>query len=332
MIVGVLGATGMLGHNAALAAVDAGHRVRVIHRPGSNPDRMDDIPGERAEADLDAPDGLADALAGLDCVIHAAAYYPTVPKPWRAEVAHATAQSERLLAACRQAGVRRLVYVGGSIALRKAPAGALGDETCVQTHRPAGRNPYVQVKWALDQQFAAASDVGLTVCTAIPSMTFGAFDYGPTTGQILTRLANGNLPSYVRGQRNVIAAHDAGRGILAVAERGTAGQRYLLTGTNTSMDTLVALAAEMTGQPTPRAVPLPVARLVSAAQGLGYRLGGPEPAISATAIAVMASGQHLSGERARRDLDFAAQLDLPTTLRRALDWFADVGYVRPRAS
>ena len=74
-------------------------------------------------------------------------------------------------------------------------------------------------------------------------------------------------------------------------------------------------------------MPLPVARAVSAVQALRYRLGGPPPQISATAIAVMSAGQHLSGDKALRELDYQPRLTLEQTLDSALDWFRSVGYL-----
>lgn len=327
MKIGILGGTGMLGHHAASAATAAGHDVVVLHRAGSDLSRIADLDAECRIADADQPASLEHAFAGLDAVVNAAAYYPTTPKPWRDEVRTALQQTEGFLAACRAAGVSRAVYVGGSIALAPAPAGQLGDETCVRDQPPRTRNPYVQLKWAMDDHYAQASDGRLSVSIAIPAMTFGPYDYGPSTGQLLTRLAKGELRNYVRGNRNVIAAEDAGRGILAVVERGAANQRYLLTGTNTSMDQLMALAADYLDLQTPRPVALPVARAVSAIQGLRYRLGGPPPQISATAIAVMSAGQHLSGDKAARALDYQPSFTLEQTITGTLDWFRAVGYI-----
>ena len=327
MKIGVLGGTGMLGHHAAAAAQAAGHEVVVLHRAGSDLSRVSDLAAECRVANANERASLEQAFAGLDAVVNAAAYYPTTPRPWRDEVRTALRQTEDFLAACRAAAVSRAVYVGGSIALAPAGEGAVGDERCIRDTAPRTRNPYVRLKWAMDAHYAQASDQQLAVSIAIPAMTFGPYDYGPSTGQLLTRLGNGALPNYVRGNRNVVAAEDAGRGILAVIERGAAGERYLLTGSNTSMDEIMELAARRLGTAVPRAVPLPVARAVSAVQALRYRLGGPPPQISATAIAVMSAGQHLSGDKALRELDYQPRLTLEQTLDSALDWFRSVGYL-----
>ena len=326
--IGVLGATGMLGHHAARAAVAAGHRVTVFHRAGSDLSRLGDLPADRLVADLSDADSLTQAFAAVDVVVHAAAFYPTTPRPWQQDVAEAERQIHRVLDAVRDSGVQKLVYVGAAIALQTAPPGVKGRESNEYAGTPESKNPYLRAKWAMDRAVMDAGKRGLPVCIAIPSMTFGEFDFGPSTGQLLTRLANDDLPGYVQGDRNVIYAGDAGRGIVAVAERGARGERYLLTGHNTNMDALVAKIAKLCGKDTPKPVPLGIARLLARWQAVKHRyFDGEEPALTPTAIAVMSAGQHLSGMKAKQDLGFEAEVSLDEALARAHAWFQAQGMV-----
>ena len=41
----------------------------------------------------------------------------------------------------------------------------------------------------------------------------------------------------------------------------------------------------------------------------------------------MSAGQHLSGDKARRELGFVSQVSLREALERALAWFRQVGYL-----
>ena len=114
---------------------------------------------------------------------------------------------------------------------------------------------------------------------------------------------------------------------MQVAERGTPGTRYLLTGNNTTMAELTALISRLAGVAAPRALPLAMARAVGAVQALRWRtFGGAPPLISDTAIAVMAGGQWLDGAVAARDLGYAPQVGLEETVARALAWFRANGY------
>lgn len=326
MRVAILGATGMLGHHTALAAQRSGHDVIVLHRPNSQLSHIDDIKGERRVATLDKRQWMERALEGVDVVINCAAYYPTLPKHWEAEVKTARQQMQKFYDACAIHPLKKIVYLGGAIALPKNPSGAAGHADLRYSSQPANKNAYLQVKWAMDELALEQAEQGLPVVIGIPSMTFGEFDYGPTTGQLVTEIANQTLPAYVRGDRNVIYAGDAGRGLLACAEHGRPGQRYLLTGENSNMDELVKSISRLSGSRTPKAVPLWVAKALNKAQTAAYKFGGPAPKVSETAIAVMSAGQHLEGDKAERDLGFKAEVSMNEALTKALAWFREAGY------
>lgn len=329
MRIAIIGATGMIGHHTARAAIDAGHEVVVIHRASSNLDQLSDIKFTSAVADLDDREALTRALAGVDAVINCAGYYPTAPRPWRDEGKTATTQMDHFYAACAQYKLHKIVYLGAAIALPKNVDGKPGDETLEYVGEPANKNPYLQVKVAMDAQARAKAREGLPVVVAIPSMTFGEFDYGPTTGRLIVELANRRLPGYVTGNRNVIYAGDAGRGLIRVCETGRSGERYLLTGANHSMQALVQKITSGAGVPMPKPVPLRGAMLVARLQALRYRwFGGALPKIDATGIAVMSAGQFLDGSKAFNELGFKAAVDTDEAIRRALEWFRAKGYVQ----
>jgi dihydroflavonol-4-reductase len=331
--IAVLGATGMIGRHTAQAVIDAGHALTVIHRKSSNLVDLQALRFESSIADLEDPDAMADAFSRVDAVIHCAGYYPTVPRPLAQELAQATAQMENFLNACARArNLEKVVYVGAAIALPRSPDGTPGTEALDYTTRPADPTPYVQVKFAMDRMARARAKDGVPVTVGIPAMTFGEYDRGPTTGQLVVDVANRALPAYIEGRRNVIYAGDAGRGLVAVCEKGAPGERYLLTGTDITVSELVRKIASIAGvEPPRRALPLPIARLVCWAGETKYRLfGGKPPKLSSTALAVIASGQFLDGAKAREALGFEACIDLDETLARTLRWFREAGYIHGR--
>jgi dihydroflavonol-4-reductase len=330
MRVAIVGATGMLGRHTLAAAAAAGHEVVAIARSDSSLSRLGSAAPESRLADLDDRESLRRALQDVDAVVNCAGYYPTVPRPWRAEVETATRQMENFYAACAERPLQKIVYLGGAIALRRHPAGEPGDETLDYPGEPPTTNPYVRVKCALDVQARAKAREGLPVVIGIPTMTFGEYDYGPTTGRLIVEIANRTLPGFVKGNRNVIYAGDAGRGLVRVCEQGRPGERYLLTGENISMSELVTKIAQISHAPVPRAIPVALARLASALQTARFRwLNGPVPRVDATAIAVMSAGQFLNGAKARSELGFSATETLEHAIGRALAWFRSNGNVKP---
>jgi len=276
-------------------------------------------------ADLNDRDELRAALLGVDAVINCAGYYPTVPRPWRDEVRTATCQMDNFYSACADLPLRKIVYLGAAMALPRDPEGQPDTEVLDYSGEPRDKNPYLQVKWALDVQARAKAKAGLPVTIAIPTMSFGEFDPGNTTGRFILETANGTLPGYVNGRRNVIYAGDAGRGLVRVCEAGRLGERYLLSGENLTMQQILSKIAEAAGTSIPRTIPLRAAKMLSAWQRVLYSLGGPVPKVSASAIAVMSSGQFIDGTKASTELDFTPQVSVNEAIKRALHWFQGQG-------
>ena len=322
MKIGVIGATGMLGHHTAKAIMDAGHDLAVIHRQVSKLDKISDLRFESRIGDLNDAKSLIEATKDLDYVLNCGAYYPTLPLPLKKEMDTAKAQMDNFIEAGTRNKVKKMLYLGGSIALPKA-ANGIGTEDLVYTSAPENKAPYVQVKWLMDKM---AREAGVIV--GIPSMTFGEHDWVPSTGTFIVRVANNSMPQYVEGNRNVIYAGDAGRGMLAAIEKGRKGERYLLTGTNTNMTEILHTIAKVVGvELQTKQIPLSTAKMVSKLQEGKYHLLGTPPTLSATSIAIMGSGQHLDGSKAKRELGFEATTSLEAGFQKAFDWFSKMNLI-----
>jgi dihydroflavonol-4-reductase len=320
--IGIIGATGMLGHHTAKAVMDAGHELFVIHREGSKLDKIQDLRFQSRIGDLNDKKSLIEATKELDFVLNCGAYYPTLPLPLKKEMDTAKAQMDNFIESGVQNKVSKMLYLGGAIALPKSPNG-IGTEDLIYNAAPDDKTPYVQVKWLMDKM---AREAGVVV--GIPSMTFGEHDWVPSTGTFIVRVASGNMPQYVEGNRNVIYAGDAGRGMLAAIEKGRKGERYLLTVTNTNMTEILTLIAKVAKVDANfKQIPLGVAKTVSKAQGFKYKLLGTIPTLSATSIAIMGSGQHLDGSKAKRELGFEAQTNLEDSFKKAFDWFSKMNLI-----
>lgn len=100
----VTGASGFVGRRLVPALLDADHEVRAMTR---RPEAYDG-PGEPIGADVDAPETLARALAGIDV-----AYYLIHSLDHRDFVRRDARAAEAFGRAAADAGVRRIVYLSG---------------------------------------------------------------------------------------------------------------------------------------------------------------------------------------------------------------------------
>ncbi|MGU7779566.1 NAD(P)-dependent oxidoreductase [Burkholderia sp. PU8-34] len=114
--IALFGATGMIGSRIAAEAARRGHRVTALSRtPGASADGV-----AAKAADLFDPASIAAALPGHDVV--ASAYGPK-----QDDTAKVVAAARALVAGTREAGLKRLVVVGGAGSLEVAPGKQLVD-------------------------------------------------------------------------------------------------------------------------------------------------------------------------------------------------------------
>ena len=117
MTVAVAGGSGFVGGEIAAELERRGHRVIVLsHNPERAGDRLPDGI-EIRPADVTRPDGLTDALRGVEALVIAIAF-PNLPieDPARGHTFEAVdaAGTEHLVAAAARSGIRRLVYISGA--------------------------------------------------------------------------------------------------------------------------------------------------------------------------------------------------------------------------
>lgn len=321
----------MIGQHVVQESLRSGHDVIAISR---NP-AVSSAPAQgrlqQAKADLADRHSVQAALSGADAVIHCAGYYPGPPRPLPEEIAITTKLADNFYEACAELPLRKIVYVGAAIAFPRKKDCTPSDGQESYRGAPPDKNSYVQVKWLQDDLALRQARRGLPVVVGIPSMTFGEFDPGNSTGRFILEMANRTLPGYVAGNRNIVYAGDAARGLIRAAEQGVPGRRYLFTGENLTMRELMAKIAVITSSPEPKAIPLRVAKALSVWQSFRYRYGnGPLPKISASAIAVMSSGQFLDGALAKQELGYVPRVSADEAIRRTFAWFSAQGMILAR--
>ncbi|WP_299438102.1 NAD-dependent epimerase/dehydratase family protein [uncultured Aquimarina sp.] len=327
--IGVIGATGMIGHHVAKAITDnTENQLVVLHRETSNLSIIKDLSFESRVTDLNDGDSLKKSFDGLDYILNCGGYYPTKPKPLKVEINTAENQMYNFVNAINESNVKKGLYLGGAIAIPQSLDG-IGSEESIYIESPQNKSAYVQVKWIMDKIAREAAELGTPIVIGIPSMTFGEFDYGPSTGRLITNTVNQTLPGYVDGNRNVVYAGDAARGLLLACLNGKIGERYLITGENISMEGLVKKIVQTAKlSKMPKKVSLQLAKMVSKIKMTKYKVfGGELPLLNDTAIAVMSAGQFLNGEKTKRELGYEPKVSLDETIQKTIDWFKKERYI-----
>ena len=172
----VLGATGQLGANLVRALLAKGDQVRALVRSTSKTFTLDGLDIERVTGDLNDPDSLVRACDNVQVVYQTASYYPPATIPVEVAKAQALRETNNLLNAVRQAGVKRLVFTSTltTIGFPKVP-GQLANEDCPFT-TSFPRNPYLIAKAAMEDRVLEAGQAGVPAVVVNPTAFFGPHD------------------------------------------------------------------------------------------------------------------------------------------------------------
>jgi dihydroflavonol-4-reductase len=262
-----------------------GHVVRALERGGHEV--------RREWVDVRDEPALTRVFQGCDAVVHVAGLYSYTARASELDAVN-VAGTRNVIAACRGAGVRRLVHTS-SAGTCGPVAGRVATE---EDHPPPWelRVPYKSTKLAAEQLVLAAADDGLAALCVNPTTPIGEGDETPTpTGRMVRGVARGRYRATLRsGGLNLVDVHDVARGHVLALERGRAGERYILGGLNLTLADAFALFARAAGRRQPR-LRLPYA----AAQALALlRLANPHE------VALARLPAWFSSAKAQRELDY----------------------------
>jgi nucleoside-diphosphate-sugar epimerase len=110
----VTGATGAVGRPTVRGLLGAGHRVRAVARSDERAASLRAAGAEPVTVDLFDRDGLVDAVAGSDAILHLATNVPPLSKmgfalAWKTHNRLRTETTRHLIDAARTHGIRRFV-------------------------------------------------------------------------------------------------------------------------------------------------------------------------------------------------------------------------------
>jgi nucleoside-diphosphate-sugar epimerase len=319
----VTGATGLLGSHVAEQLVARGERVRALVRPTSDVAFLRQLGVDLAEGDLQAPDTLTHALDGAEMVYHCAARVGDwgTWADFQTQVVDAT---RNLVAACRSAGVGRLLHVSSVAVYGHPPARERITEDEPLGQRLRLLDHYCRAK-ALAEQLVRAAGTAATIVR--PSWVIG-----PRDRHSLPRLVHALRGGWVKIQGtgdnlvNLVHAADVADGAIRAANHpAAAGQAYHLCseGEITQREFLDTLTGAL-GLPRVQRHTSPLAAYLAGAVGdVVARVGrwGRPPDVSRYSVALMTRPVNFSIDRARRQLDWQPRVELRAAIRQAVEWY-----------
>ena len=173
----------------------------------------------------------------------------------------------------------------------------------------------------IGQLVLEAAQNGLNASVVLPSGLIGPGDLscGNTTRMLLA-FCRGRLPLGVKGGYDFVDVRDVAAGVLSCAERGKAGECYILSGHYASIQDIFTLTASLLGrEPPKRYVPASLAKCAAPVFEIIARLRNERSFFTPYSIAVLASNGHFSHAAASECFAYQPR-PMEETLRDMASW------------
>jgi dihydroflavonol-4-reductase len=317
----VTGATGFLGAHLVRLLRERDHEVAVTYRDRSRLGALEDFGIRRAKADIRDYRALRRAFEGSEVVFHTAGYVGSRPTDlaWRINAEAPLVVVE----AAAAAGCRRVVVTSSISAVGVPAKGRRADESTDYPQNWLGLT-YPDSKHEGERvALHAAERHEVEVVVVNPGYVLGVPLDRNSPREISARTVGnylrGRLPAVIEAPMNFVDVEDVAVGHLLAANRGQAGERYILGGQNTTWPVLIDRVARLSGIHHPVVVlPREVARLARVRDALG--LPGP---MAAEGYELMAQEWRFSSAKAKRELGYRSR-PLNETLRATIAWYTNL--------
>jgi len=299
----ITGGAGRLGAALARRLLERGRAVRVLD-PLRDPASLAGLDVDHRVGSVLDRAAVDDAVGGASVVFHCAAKIDLGPDRDGTIRAINEGGTRAVAAACVRHGVR-LVHTSSHAALDRRPFDAPLDED-----RPLAVDdtcPYHRSKARSEQHILhRVRRDGLDAVIVNPGTLTGPWDFEPSLfGRALIDLRAGRVPVLLDAVTDYADVRDVAAAVVAAAERGRTGERYLLTGDVHDIRSIARTVQRVTGRRMPRhALPLWVGWAALPLTTAVARLSGSEPLYSAGMLHASVSNPVVRRDKAMRELGY----------------------------
>ena len=325
----VTGGAGFIGSHVVQQLHAKGIEIRAAALANESTKNIDGYVAEVVRGDLLDKDFTKEIVKGVDTVFHLAAVYAVWMEDWRPLWEVNMQGSRNMLWACHESpDVKKVVSTSSLSAIGIKPGQEVSDENTSFNQYDA--TPYVLSKYLSQQEALGFADHGLDISVVNPAFPFGPGDVGPTpTGDIIITMAKGMTRLKLPGGFNAVDVRDVAAGHILAAEKGKAGELYILGNQNISAQAFCQMVADIDGKGRERMIPVaPVVLEGTAmvAEWVSNNITHSKPPISLGAVRYGNQHIYMDCSKAKNDLGYQPR-DIHISIKDSLRWFRENGYL-----
>ena len=315
----VTGATGFIGRHLVSALVDRGDAVTCLVRDPLRAKSLAHTGATVTAGDVTDRNTMRESMRGSDVVFHLAGMYKLGRAHWARMAAVNVDGARNTLELAVELGVPKIVHTS-TVGVFGNTRGEVVDESYRAPKESMG-SKYERTKWIAHYEVAVSMQQrGNPVVIVQPGGVTGAGDTSPHMAIIDSFLQR--VPVMFGAKSGLTLAHvdDIAEGHILAAEKGTAGESYILCGPSLTYRQIFELSETLTGIPGAR-IWLPgwmastTSRVAGAIESMGMRMP-----LSSEALGTLADNTFwASADKASRELGFTVR-PVDEVLNEVLDF------------
>ncbi len=329
----VTGATGFLGSTITRQLLDRGDAVRAFVMPRDPAVRYLPREAEICYGDLTdeaAIERFFTVEEGQKTVALHIASIVTVNPDYSQKVMDVNVGGTKniISAVLRHPECQKLVYCSSTGAIPETPKGTpIHEVNSFDETKVLGC--YSQSKALATQAVLdAVREQGLNACVVHPSGILGPDDYavGETTGTLI-KIINGEMPAGIDGSFNLCDVRDLAAGTIAAAEKGAAGECYILGNEEVSFRDFSKMISEEAGtRPVSIFLPIWAANIIAALSEKAARKKGEKPLMTTFSVYNLDRNNVFDSSKAKTELGYRTR-SYRETIHDEILWLKEAGKI-----
>lgn len=241
----ITGANGFLGSWLTKRLALDGYDVHIISRKNSDLSELKGLKFQNHLGDVTNLDSLNQAFTDAEIVFHLAGVVAYKKEHRQLMDQVNVIGTQNVVSAVQKQKVRKLLHLSSVVAVGAGlNASQILNENSEYnlSHLNLG---YFETKRQAERIILDAFSKGhIEPYIVNPSTIYGPADAKKGSRSVQVKVAKGNFPFYTSGGVNVVAVEDVIDGIMLALNKGRAGQRYILSGENWTIQKLFTEIAE----------------------------------------------------------------------------------------